>query len=357
MALTVLRINIVKEEQSKEILIDKVKQIEIIFNLLSLLIDLRSIKFFIENLIILKELKSKLYDDQCIMNFSIKMFHKINEIVFDPKGFNYSMNREIQDNIHSKFIGLKALQLKRIRFIYNKDNIIPSLEKLVLNSCDILEIENFKFQGFKCLRDLELKQNSICTLSPQAFHNLPFLEILDISYNSIRDLPDNIFSQLSSLKSLNLSYNPISVMKKEALNGLHCLENFIFYFENTLFKKDLFDGLNNLRNIEIKEWNHNDISMRNNRFCDVAYDHKQMGSCFEVDLPKNLERAILGFYHENFSSLNLQNSAFVIKILDLTLNSRDKIDNSYFINLYQLEDLRLSNVDLDLDKFPAYLNK
>lgn len=198
-------------------------------------------------------------------------------------------------------------------------------------------------------------------MEPLTFNNLFFLEKLDISFNSLEELPDNTFSQLKNLKSLDLSYNPISIIKKSTLNGLQKLEHFYFaYKQKTLFEKNVFEGLGNLKNLEIKYENfllpNRIISEEYHTILPGNINNRQADSCFEVDLPLNLEEADLRFQFSYPSLSNWLNSANSLKTLALRLNSNEKINSSYFIKCYRLEELILSHVNLDIDKFPGNLN-
>lgn len=190
-----------------------------------------------QNVLILRELKSKFFNDKYVINFSRKMFEEISEIELQKRIYGSCIKVGL-DEVLSRFTGLKNLRLSGVQLTCKKALTLSHLEKLSIFGCMNGKIENCEFEGLKNLRVLVFQYNKTITLKPESFKNLTFLEKLDISNNELKEIPDNTFSQLSNLKSLILSNNPLLIIKKETFNGLDNLEHFCFENEsNTVFQK------------------------------------------------------------------------------------------------------------------------
>lgn len=285
---------------------------------------------FAENILILSELKGKLFNDQFLMNFSRKMFEEITEIEINHRIFDCDIKVGL-DEMLSRFTGLQNLRLSCIQYPCINALTFPNIDTLKILGCTKEKIENYEFEGLKSLRVLEFRHNSTSIICSQVFHSLSFLEKLDISHNILEELPDNIFSQLSNLKSLNLSYNLIKIIKKSTLAGLENLEHFCFENQSkTVFQKNAFEDLDNLKNLKIKFYNN---FRGQDSGSDEGFNYELAYSYLEFDPPKNLEQAELRFDCVDSSFLRCWlNSANNLKILALRFNERKTINNSFFNN-------------------------
>ncbi|XP_069798780.1 leucine-rich repeat-containing protein 26 [Dendropsophus ebraccatus] len=74
----------------------------------------------------------------------------------------------------------------------------------------ILALKTLSFYKYPNLNRLELHNNLISSIDPQAFRNLQNLSYLDLSSNQLMSLKPEVFRPLSGLKTLNLGNNRIS---------------------------------------------------------------------------------------------------------------------------------------------------
>lgn len=119
----------------------------------------------------------------------------------------------------------------------------------------ISEVESHSFSGLRSLRSLDLSNNQLAVIHPEAFSvqnqtlqelnlsrslyyhssvmdlatslrwsSLGALQGLDLSHNSLIFLPSHIFSHLSSLRRLQLTNNSLVAIHNSTFSGLERLE-------------------------------------------------------------------------------------------------------------------------------------
>ncbi|XP_075690986.1 uncharacterized protein LOC142659108 [Rhinoderma darwinii] len=84
----------------------------------------------------------------------------------------------------------------------------------------IISLKTLSFYKYPYLRHLELHNNIICAINPQAFKNLHNLRYLDLSGNMLTTLKPEVFKPLSNLKTLNLGNNRIAGLHANILEPL-----------------------------------------------------------------------------------------------------------------------------------------
>lgn len=119
-----------------------------------------------ENLVILKEMKSLLFNDQYIMNFSNRFFHKINNIEIESYDFLYSEGiHDIKigsvSDVSSRFSGLESLSLSDVVALNINNSEICNFKNLDINSSRIKKVQNNQLQGITSLRKLRLYWNNL----------------------------------------------------------------------------------------------------------------------------------------------------------------------------------------------------
>lgn len=141
-----------------------------------------------------------------------------------------------------------------------KCDCFASLEKLDISSNKIKILKKGVFSKLNKLQCLKLNNNKLECLDSLQYDCLVQVEELEIKNNNIKILKEGMFSKLTNLKKLNLDNNLISVFESNVFQGLSKLEFLSLnslnginrvYNERFRLEKDYFNGLTNLRNLEI----------------------------------------------------------------------------------------------------------
>lgn len=293
-----------------------------------------------DNFLILKEIKNHLLTDSSIINFSEKIYDKIQDAMLN--GFvTARAGLPRYNNPFSKFQCLKRLDLKYsgIEIIDGQLFTISSLEELDISYCSIFSIQEYSFMHLKNLKILDLSHNDLKFLMPQKFYGLERLEKLDVSNNEIDYLFDGEFSPLKSLKSLNLSRNLLQTINKGVLNGLDMLEYFQLehHSQEILLTKDTLKNPVNLKHVNL------------------SYDCPRKRK-YQVDLPKNLEQVDLKLICRDLTLIKWVLQSENLRRLKLTA-SKQIFDSELFENCHNLEEISLEKVHFNMDQFPSNLTK
>ncbi|KAG8132085.1 hypothetical protein E2320_009966 [Naja naja] len=231
---------------------------------------------------------------------------------------------------------------------------------LLLQSNNIVKVEQSELDYLKNLTELDLSQNSFSDIWDFGLKNMPHLLSLHLEENQLAELPDNSFSSLANLQELYLNHNQIRRISPQAFLGLgnllrlHLNSNFLRTIDSRWFqvlpsleilmiggnKVDAildmnFRALSNLRSLVLAGMNLREIS-----------DYALVGL-------KNLES--LSFYDNNLISVPKRALQQVpgLKFLDLNKNPLQRIKQSDFTNMLHLKELGLNNMEelVSIDKF------
>ena len=105
------------------------------------------------------------------------------------------------------------------------DEINLSEMEINLNDCRVITIECGLFDSIsQTLTHIDLKSNSLKSLSPDLFKNLNQLTYLNLSFNKLNSLDKNIFVGLVNLKELNMSCNDLKILTRHS-TLFHGLKN------------------------------------------------------------------------------------------------------------------------------------
>lgn len=162
-----------------------------------------------------------------------------------------------------------------IRTITNISNVknIEKLTKFYLSFNNIEHIDDFAFEMFSGLKELDLNGNFLAYISNLTFGGLVNLKSLYLEHNLIRYIDTGAFAQLSSLKTLiltkneieavnewfgndsplillKLNLNKISSVHPRALSRLASL-NELYFIKNRLDMSIMFVGLRKLTTLRL----------------------------------------------------------------------------------------------------------
>lgn len=115
------------------------------------------------------------------------------------------------------------------------------------------------FDDLENLTYLNISHNELTNINPLWFSHMQKLESLDLSRNKINRLTKEMFRHLTNLTTLCLNGNEFNQLDDGAFSYLKNLKNLEISFNETIleFKSQLFDGLDKLRNLLIRNMNDN----------------------------------------------------------------------------------------------------
>ncbi|XP_072175156.1 uncharacterized protein [Diadema setosum] len=167
-----------------------------------------------------------------------------------------------QEQHHAKFLDMHDNRLTNLlpdafRQFYN-------LQKLDLSMNEITTITPGAFAGLHNLTNLILKSNRITSLSASTFSGAPKLDTLDLSKNNISTITTGAFNGLRQLRTLHLNDNHMAMLRPGMLQGLTSLA-LLSLHANILRTIDAaaFTGLTQLRSLQL---NNNEIATMANIF-------------------------------------------------------------------------------------------
>ncbi|XP_076133331.1 leucine-rich repeat and immunoglobulin-like domain-containing nogo receptor-interacting protein 3a [Alosa pseudoharengus] len=157
-------------------------------------------------------------------------------------------------------------QQKSVLCAYKRLSAIPEAipadtRLLDLKGNKLRWVEHGDLAAFGRLEELDLSENSISVLEPNAFAELRSLRMLRLRANQLKLVPMGAFSRLANLTTLDLSDNKIVILLDFTFQDLHSLlnlevgDNDLVYISNKAFL-----GLVGLRELTIERCNLTSIS-------------------------------------------------------------------------------------------------
>ncbi|XP_056426035.1 platelet glycoprotein Ib alpha chain isoform X3 [Hyla sarda] len=168
-----------------------------------------------------------------ILILSYNNFKSLSTSTF--KSFKQLTELEVNNNGMSSFDIDIPLMLEELNLANNSLTTLPKVSQLSglttlqLSNNMISTIPPDAFMGLKKLTRLELQHNSISSLSDEVFDGLHKVKHLDLSYNQLRFLPNNLLSQTIDLEILYLSGNRLTEIPDHFFGELEL--NYV-YLEN-----------------------------------------------------------------------------------------------------------------------------
>lgn len=231
---------------------------------------------------------------------------------------------------------------------------------LLLQSNNIVKVEQSELDYLKNLTELDLSQNSFSDILDFNLKNMPQLLSLHLEENQLVELPDNSFWGLDNLQELYLNHNQIRRISPKAFLGLrnllrlHLNSNFLRMIDSRWFQvlpslEILMIGGNKVD--AILDMNFRALS--NLRSLVLAGMNLREISDYALEGLKSLES--LSFYDNKLVNVPKRALQQVpgLKFLDLNKNPLQRIKQSDFINMLHLKELGLNNMEelVSIDKF------
>lgn len=196
--------------------------------------------------------------------------------------------------------GVDGSDIKAMSFVQNKhmkylpENIgkfAPNLEELSARHAALHVITKKNFAGLKNMKSLNLADNQIKFIDPDAFDDLVALEELDLSNNQLGDLDDEMFRKLKNLRILRIGGNNMHAIHPNLFKNLRNLVDLsishqqISELNEHLFKQNaklqnIWMNSNKIKslspNMFTKQKNLEYVDIRDNKCIDKFYDQSTL---------------------------------------------------------------------------------
>ncbi|XP_066993742.2 protein artichoke [Anabrus simplex] len=257
--------------------------------------------------------------------------------------------------------------ISNIRHIQLQNNILVLLKNdtfvnlthehtiLDLSNNAISDVESGAFYGLEDVHAIDISRNSISTLHRNTFDIISNFWILDASHNAITEL--GFIRNVSTLRFLIMSYNSIEKLPKLALaNSKISLLHYIDLSSNKIsdIHKNAFQNLKNV-------W---DLNISRNKIHSLHADTFQnTTSLWDLNISFNKLQEMDGFKDiPSLRRLNVSNNQLSLlpnytfahsnmtrlRIIDISNNMIENIENLAFDGLFQLDNLNLSGNRIEI---------
>lgn len=115
------------------------------------------------------------------------------------------------------------------RFPQKIFNALPELKEVNLEDAGIDTLTQNAFDAGGSLENLNLKRNKLEIIEDSVFIHLSSLDSLQLSENKIHEIQDNAFKGLKKLRTLKLNGNQLKIIRRNTLADLESLEYLHLY--------------------------------------------------------------------------------------------------------------------------------
>lgn len=171
---------------------------------------------------------------------------------FDLMRFNGDINTTFLTNFVKISQSVSHVEFRRAS-TFNQITWIDICEwsnliELTVQASSVKTLKSRFLYNCRDLDYLDLSNNMITDIAPDAFENLTKLTLLNLNYNQLKTLPKDTFHSLIQLKWLYLGSNQLEDLHKDAFYNLTDMD-WLDLRENQLktLDKDMFKSFNKLR--------------------------------------------------------------------------------------------------------------
>lgn len=166
---------------------------------------------------------------------------------------------ELPNALFIRFHRLRQLEISESQLQTLSDfalNGLNKLQLLILSRNNLTTVKTWSNENLEALHSLDLRRNAIASIQKDAFKFYPGLLKLNLAVNHIEEIPDELFRSLSHLKYLNLGKNNLASIDSHTFKHLHKLlhlelkHNQIEYID-----AESFFGCTHLRVLHLQVWN------------------------------------------------------------------------------------------------------
>ena len=159
--------------------------------------------------------------DNQLTNYSVENAN-LRILVLARNNLNTFPNLTLASNLHLLDISFNNItNLHDVEF----HDLWLTLQTLVLNNNNIVELPVGIFDNFYFLRFLYLDINSLTTINKTIFEDMKLMRHLTMDYNHLKSLPLHLFTFNGRLISLSLKFNNLTVLFSETFYPLARLES------------------------------------------------------------------------------------------------------------------------------------
>lgn len=266
-----------------------------------------------------------------IVNFNMP-FYGLSNIVNIYIEKNQNLN-----NFNKLYFSEMSQKIERIYVEYNSIRSIgprtfsnlPNITNLKLSDNKIGYIDDRSFSNLTKLSSLSLSNNLLTVLSADMFYGLENLKQLLLFNNFLMELKPNVFQYITNLQYLSLSVNPSA-----EFSGFGSIPDMVFFHVKRLKVLNMYLKIKNLTSVTFYGLTDlENLDLQNNQLTVIpAGTLQQVPKVAYINLSKNQLSCLLP---ETFRSLP--------KLLSLDLNTNDLsfISNEVFADLIHLQFLDL----------------
>lgn len=133
---------------------------------------------------------------------------------------------ELPNALFIRFHRLRQLEISESQLQTLSDfalNGLKALQLLNLSRNNLTTVKTWSNENLEALQLLDLRRNAIVNMHKDAFKHYPGLLKLNLAVNHISEIPNELFRSLSHLKTLNLGKNNLVSIDSYTLKHLHKL--------------------------------------------------------------------------------------------------------------------------------------
>jgi insulin-like growth factor-binding protein complex acid labile subunit len=165
---------------------------------------------------------------------------------------------ELPNALFIRFHRLRQLEISESQLQSLTDfalNGLSALQLLNLSKNNLTTVKTWSNENLDALQLLDLRRNAIVNIDKDAFKHYPGLLKLNLAVNHIGEVPDELFRSLSNLKYLNLGKNNLMSIDSHTFKHLHKLLHLELKHNQIEFiDAESFFGCTHLRVLHLQVW-------------------------------------------------------------------------------------------------------
>jgi Leucine-rich repeat (LRR) protein len=210
---------------------------------------------------------------------------------------------------------------------------------------NITKLQDYYFQQYINLREMNLSHNTIDDLPRNVFVNQSSLKILSISHNSLHAIPFQVFAPMEHLRILDLSYNYLVAVLDHFFKFNRYIE--VLSLNNNKIAKLTSNALADLTDLKRLDLSHNSISAISKGLFDPLNNLEYLNLAYNplYNAPSGTFRGLSSLTELNLSGNKLTHLTFGLFHFSPQLNSLT-LDDTYIEEIHNSELLGIPNLKI-----------